>query len=127
MDTKLFKKLIKEAVKEAIQEEMKDILLEAIRTPKTVIKENYAQPTPSLINTPTSLVNLNTRGKYKELLGEMMESRNGNISMNSNNAISFGSQPEYRPPSTVNTTGEGSSLPTGEVNLDQIMSLMNKR
>ena len=40
MDTKLFKKLIKDAVKEAIQEEMKDILLEAVRAPKTVIQES---------------------------------------------------------------------------------------
>ena len=40
MDTKVFKKLIKEAVKEAIQEEMKDILLEAVRNPRTVMQEN---------------------------------------------------------------------------------------
>ena len=43
-----FKKIIKEAVKEAIQEELKDILLEAVRAPKTIvtesIKDTYAQP-----------------------------------------------------------------------------------
>lgn len=126
MDTKVFKKLIKEAVKEAIQEEMKDILLEAIRTPKTVIQESYAQPVQTLAGTPTA-PSINARDKYKELLGGMMESRNGNITMTSNDAISFGAQPGYRPPATANTTGEGSSLPPGEVNLDQIMGLINKR
>ena len=40
-----FKKLIKEAVREAIQEELKDILLEAVRAPKTTVVETY-QGTP---------------------------------------------------------------------------------
>ena len=126
MDTKLFKKLIKEAVKEAIQEEMKDILLEAVRAPKAVIQESYVQPVQTLAGTPTA-PSINARDKYKELLGGMMESRNGNISMTTNDAVSFGAQPGYRPPATVNTAGEGSSLPPGEVNLDQIMGLINKR
>lgn len=125
MDTKLFKKLIKEAVKEAIQEEMKDILLEAVRAPKTVIQESYASPVQTLTSNPTSTIN--ARDKYKELLGGMMESRNGNISMGSNDAVNFSAQPGYRPPVSANTTGEGSSLPPGEVNLDQIMGLMNKK
>jgi hypothetical protein len=126
MDTKLFKKLIKEAVKEAIQEEMKDILLEAVRAPKAVIQESYAQPVQTLAGIPTA-PSINARDKYKELLGGMMESRNGNISMTSNDAIGIGAQPGYRPPVSANTTGEGSSLPPGEVNLDQIMGLMNKK
>ena len=33
------KTIVKEAVKEAIQEEMKDILLEAVRSPKQVVSE----------------------------------------------------------------------------------------
>jgi hypothetical protein len=38
-----FKKLIKEAVKEAIQEELKDILLEAVKAPKSQpINENIS-------------------------------------------------------------------------------------
>jgi len=126
MDTKLFKKLIKEAVKEAIQEEMKDILLEAVRAPKTIIQESYAQPVQTLTSTSTT-PSINARDKYKELLGGMMESRNGNISMGSNDALGFGAQPGYRPPASANTTGEGSSLPPGEVNLDQIMGLINKK
>ena len=31
------------------------------------------------------------------------------------------------PPATANTFGEGSALPAGEVNLDQIMSLISKK
>ena len=40
MKVNQLKTIIKQAVKEAIQEEMKDILLEAIKTPKTQIQEN---------------------------------------------------------------------------------------
>ena len=126
MDTKVFKKLIKEAVKEAIQEELKEILLEAVRAPKTVIQESYAQPIQTLAGTPTAPT-INAREKYKELLGGMMESRNGNISMTSNDAMGFGAQPGYRPPVSVNTAGEGSALPAREVNLDQIMGLISKK
>lgn len=126
MDTKVFKKLIKEAVKEAIQEELKEILLEAVRAPKTVIQESYAQPVQTLAGNSTA-PSINARDKYKELLGGMMESRNGNISMTSNDAMGFGAQPGYRPPVSVNTAGEGSALPAGEVNLDQIMGLISKK
>ena len=45
-----FKKLIKEAVREAIQEELKDILLEAVKSPKQIVRESY---------TPTSTPNPN--------------------------------------------------------------------
>ena len=125
MDTKLFKKLIKEAVKEAIQEELKEILLEAVRAPKTIVQESYS--TPVQVSAQPSIAGINARDKYKELLGEMMESKNGNISMTSNDAMSFGAQPGYRPPASINTAGEGSALPAGEVNLDQIMGLISKR
>jgi len=40
MKTTELKILIKEAVREAIQEELKDILLEAVRAPKTVVAES---------------------------------------------------------------------------------------
>jgi hypothetical protein len=41
MKIDVLKKLIKESVREVIQEELKDILLEAVRTPKTVVRESY--------------------------------------------------------------------------------------
>lgn len=124
MDTKVFKKLIKEAVKEAIQEEMKDILLEAVRNPRTVMQENQENVLVSRVQATSSP---NTREKYKEILGSMMDARNGQISMTANDALGFGRQGGYTPPPSVNTTAEGSSLPSGEVNLNQIMGLMNKK
>jgi hypothetical protein len=126
MDTKVFKKLIKEAVKEAIQEELKEILLEAVRAPKTIVQESYVQPVQTFAGNSTA-PSVNARDKYREILGGMMESRNGNISMTSNDALGFGAQPGYRPPATANTAGEGSALPAGEVNLDQIMGLISKK
>jgi hypothetical protein len=44
-----FKKLIKEAVREAIQEELKDILLEAVKSSKQIVRESYT-PTSTLIH-----------------------------------------------------------------------------
>jgi hypothetical protein len=124
MDTKVFKRLIKEAVKEAIQEEMKDILLEAIRNPKTVMQENQEN---LLVSRAQATTSPNTRDKYREILGGMMDARNGQISMNTSDALGFGRQGGYTPPPTTNTATEGSSLPSGEVNLNQIMGLMNKK
>ena len=40
-----FKKMIKEAVKEAIQEELREILLEAVKSPKTVVNESVKDTT----------------------------------------------------------------------------------
>jgi hypothetical protein len=126
MDTRGFKKLIKEAVREAIQEELKDILLEAVRAPKTIVKESYAAPVTNLTPAPAA-PSVNAREKYREILGGMMDSRNGNLNLTSENAAAFGGAQPYRPPASANTTGEGSSLPPGEVSLDQLMGFMNKK
>ncbi len=56
MKTDILKKLIKEAVREAIQEEIKDILLEAVRAPKTVVSENQLILPDDFIN--NRLINL---------------------------------------------------------------------
>lgn len=133
MDIKGLKKLIKETVKEAIQEELKDILLEAVRAPKVPVGLNsYGTPTQTITETVlpkqvSATPTPNAREKYASLLNEMMESRNGDLNMNSTDAMSFGAVQEYRPPSSANTAGEGSSLPPGEVNLNQILGLMNKK
>ena len=132
MDIKTLKRLIKETVKEAIQEELKDVLLEALKAPKAVpvgvggygqVTETYAQPhVQPLPTAPT----VNVRDKYSSLLNGMVDSRNGNLNMTSNDAMTFGSGQEFTP-RPVNTAGEGSSLPPGEVNLNQIMGLMTKK
>ena len=135
MDIKTLKKIIKETVKEAIQEELKDVLLEAVRSPKVpvgvggygvpsqAITETVMHTTPVVPAAPA----INAREKYASLLNGMMESRNGNLNLSSVDAMSFGATQEYRPPATINTAGEGSSLPPGEVNLNQIMGLINKK
>jgi hypothetical protein len=115
MKTDVLKKLIKEAVREAIQEEIKDILLEAVRSPKTVVTEN-ANPIP-YSTTTTSTINHDLRRNLRNMIGGEFDTV---VTANSSHA-----QPAYTPP-PVNTTGEGSSLPGGEVSLDQIMGLMTK-
>jgi hypothetical protein len=107
-------KLIKQAVKEAIAEEMKDILLEAIRAPKQQIVETREIET-----------NGDDRVKLREnmmnILGDM-----GGISMNSSHAQNFTGTPGYTPPPSANTAAQGSALPPGEVNMDQIMGFIKK-
>jgi hypothetical protein len=117
MKTDLLKNLIKTAVREAIQEELKDILLEAVKSPKTVVQETYVPVSPSTVNTQPNGTSINHdfRRNLKNMIGGEFDSL---VSANSSHA-----QPTYTPP-PVNTAGEGSSLPGGEVSLDQIMGLM---
>lgn len=103
--------MIKDAVKEAIQEELKDILLEAVRAPKTssvnVVKESVQPP-----QTP-SMTAEQKRAAYQNILGEM-----GNT-MTTNNV-----------PQRFNPAGGDSingSLPPGEVDMSQIAGLMGKK
>ena len=107
-----FKKLIKEAVREAIQEELKDILLEAVKSPKQIVRESYAPPAqkPQPSYAPPSV---DFRSKYAEVLGET--------------ALSFTSQdaqPSFRPQSGDPVNG---NLGTGELGMDQIMGLLNTK
>jgi hypothetical protein len=107
-----FKKLIKEAVREAIQEELKDILLEAVRSPKQVVRESYTPParTPEPSFTQPTM---DLRSKYADVLGETA------MSFTSNDVT----QP-FRPQSMDTVNG---NLGTGEVGMDQIMSLLNTK
>ena len=126
------KTIVKEAVKEAIQEEMKDILMEAVRSPKQTVYENrMGTPTtdvaaPSPMN-PTMQTPLpeNDRVKLKEnmmnVLNGMLPGNDGTINANS----SMVSQPLQV--TSTDTMSSNGSLPAGEVNMDQIMGLMNKR
>jgi hypothetical protein len=128
MDIKTLKRLIKETVKEAIQEELKDVLLEALKAPKAVPVGvgGYGQVTETLVQPIPTAPAVNTREKYASLLSGMVDGRNGNLNMTSNDAMTFVGGQEFVP-RPVNTAGEGSSLPPGEVNLNQIMGLMSKK
>jgi len=111
MKTDGLKKIIKEAVREAIQEELKDILLEAVRTPKQVVRESYTPPTQTSqpAYAPPSI---DFRTKYAEVLGETA------MSFTSQDAVPF--RPQVSDPVNGN-------LGSGEVGMDQIMNLLNNK
>jgi hypothetical protein len=103
------KSLIKQAVKEAIQEELKEILLEAVRAPKQAVIENVQ---PQQIIKQPSMNSNEKRDAYKNIMGDMK--------------AQFTSQDVPKP---FNPQGgaPGMDLPSGEVNMDQIMGLMNNK
>ena len=103
------KKIIKQSVKEAIQEELKDILLEAVKSPSpSPINENKNLD----VNPPTP--SIPSKEKYKDILDEM--------------AMSFTSKDvqKFQPQGAMDTTSVNGQLPGGEVGMDQIMNLMTK-
>ena len=122
------KTIVKEAVKEAIQEEMKDILLEAVRVPKTTVYENrMGTPTtdvvaPSSTNPimQSSLPETDKaalRENMMNVLDSMRPGANGTLNATTGNT----------PLQVTSTDTMNGSLPQGEVNMDQIMGLMNKK
>ena len=115
------KKVIKQSVKEAIQEEMKDILLEAVRTPQQPIVENRTNAAVNFAPTATTpSANAPTfdkgqvRENYMNVLGDMMQ---GNT-ITSNNVT----QPLQV--NSTDTTSPNGSLPTGDVPMDMINNIM---
>jgi len=117
------KTIVKEAVKEAIQEEMKDILLEAVRSPKQVVSE-YKPISPNVgTPSPTNPVATKTREEIREnymnVLSGMMPGANGTINANTNSMPLQVNGP-------VDTTSPNGALPQGDVSMNQIMGLMNK-
>jgi microcystin degradation protein MlrC len=123
------KSFIKDAVREAIQEEIKDILLEAVRSPKAPIQETYQmnnllQP----VNTPTTQSpqksSADKRAMMESIMGDMRRGQD-TLSFNSADARGMGmNQTTLQVTPGMNTAGEGSSLPSGNVGLDMIMGLM---
>ena len=116
------RKIIREEVREAIQDELKDILLEAVRSPKTVVTE-MAIPETSKKETPAKSLQ-EQRAAYASILGGMRPGQD-TLSFNSTDARNMGGNLQIQP--GMNTSGEGSKLPEGNVGLDQIMGLMNKK
>lgn len=113
------KSVVKEAVREAIQEELKDILLEAIKTPKTVVTEHARyEPIHSPIQTPSPLnpqAKADMREAYRNILGET--------------AASFNTSQLAKPLqiTSMDTTSPNASLPSGEVDMSMIMGLMGSK
>ena len=116
MKLEALKKILKETVREVIQEELKDILLEAVKSPKVItqtpIMESFSPPTPpSPSTTPPTMSSHDKRNAYQNILGETA------AGFTSNNAQSF------RPNPSMDVAN--GSLPDGNVGMDQIMNLMN--
>ena len=124
------KSFIKEAVREAIQEELKDILLEAVRAPKAPIQEAY-QMHPVTVNATTTSTpqksSAEKRAMMESIMGDMRRGQDI-LSFNSMDARGMGMhQTTLQVAPGMNTSGEGSKLPDGNVGLDMIMGLMNKK
>jgi hypothetical protein len=116
MKLDVLRKIIREEVKGAIQEELKDILLEAIRSPKPQIIENTRfeniNAVPSIPPSPP-INKEQLRESYRNILGET--------------AASFNTSQVGRPlqlNSSIDTTSPNGKLPDGEVPMDMIMGLM---
>lgn len=114
-----FKKMIKEAVREVFQEEMREILIEAVKSPKMPVAAGYNTVTETRTTAGTGTLSESSKQVYRDMMKGMF---------NADSPTPFTTAqagPGYNPP-PISTVGEGTSLPMGEVNLDQIMGLMNK-
>ena len=113
------KSIVKTAVREAIQEELKDILLEAVKTPKQVVQEYRPVTQPIATQTHQPLPETDRvamRETIQNVLGNMMPGANGTLNATSANVplqVTSG-----------DTTSPNGQLPAGEVSTDQIMNLM---
>jgi hypothetical protein len=123
MKLDILRKIIREEVKGAIQEELKDLLLEAIRTPKPVVETQTYNPTstagyilPSTTTSTATVSKEQLRENYKNILGET--------------AASFNTSQVGKPlqlNGSMDTASPNGRLPDGEVPMNMIMGLMNKK
>ena len=118
------KSFIKEAVREAIQEELKDILLEAVRAPKLPIQETYQMSPIAIDTTAPQLPQKSTTEKRAMMESIMGDMRRGQDTLNFTTQNIAANTLQVAP--GMNTSGEGSSLPAGNVGLDMIMGLMKR-
>jgi|688.fasta_scaffold189295_2 hypothetical protein len=112
MDITKFKKIIKEAVRESIQEELKDILLEALKSPKGNMVNEHMKATPLIGNSQGEMSPIDRRAAIQNILGETQKA------FTSNDVQTF----VPRSVDPVNGT-----LPSGDLGMDQIMSLIGKK
>jgi hypothetical protein len=110
MKTSELKQLIKEAVREAIQDELKDILLEAVKSTKTIVRESYT-PQPETPKPTFTQPTMDMRQKYMDTLGET--------------ALGFTTRDIPFSPAGVDPVN--GSLGNGELSMDQITRLLNTK
>lgn len=122
MTTNEFKKIVKEAAREVFQEELKEILLEAIRSPKATIVEsspyiNNVNNSGNHIQQPSYTSTLTTEDKQ-------------NMRQNYLSIINETANDVYNPNKSFNPIGVdpiNGDLPEGELDMSQIMNLMGKK
>ena len=132
MKPRELKSFIKEAVREAIQEELKDILLEAVRAPKLPIQETYQMnnllspvstgTSTQVTNSPPQKSSTEKRAMMESIMGDM---KRGQDTLNFTTQNIAANTLQITP--GMNTSGDGSKLPEGNVGLDMIMGLMGKK
>jgi hypothetical protein len=123
MKLDILRKIIREEVKGAIQEELKDLLLEAIRSPKPVVETQTYNPaftagyiSPSTTTSTATVSKEQLRENYRNILGET--------------AASFNTSQVGKPlqlNGSMDTASPNGRLPEGEVPMNMIMGLMNKK
>ena len=119
------KSFIKEAVREAIQEELKDILLEAVRAPKAPIVETSVGGGGYNISNPAVTPQKSTTEKRAMMESIMGDMKRGQDTLNFTTQNIAANTLQITP--GMNTSGDGSKLPEGNVGLDMIMGLMGKK
>jgi hypothetical protein len=123
MKLDILRKIIREEVKGAIQEELKDLLLEAIRSPKSIVETQTYNPastagyiSPSTTTSTATVSKEQLRENYRNILGET--------------AASFNTSQVGKPlqlHGSMDTASPNGRLPDGEVPMDMIMGLMNRK
>jgi hypothetical protein len=122
MKLDILRKIIREEVKGAIQDELKDLLLEAIRSPK-----QSGNPSPQNFGPASSHYNIQSqpenpiskeqlRESYRNILGET--------------AASFNTSQIGKPlqlNGSMDTASPNGRLPDGEVPMDMIMGLLKSK
>lgn len=126
------KSVVKTAVREAIQEELKDILLEAVRSPKQVVREvaspTYptSQPLPPGPMNPVAQTNLPETDKLK-LRENMMNVLDGMRPGASGTMSATSQDVPMQVGAGMDTTSANGALPSGNVSMDQIMGIMQSK
>jgi hypothetical protein len=131
MNKSEFKKLIKEAVREVIADDFKEIIKESlIEILSTYNDTPKKSPQVSIKEHMIPQINLNSSPKFqstgdpiKDILNETAKSFDNKDWKNFSN-YTTDSAHNFNPGVNTNTISEGSSLPPGEVSLDQIMGLI---
>jgi len=113
MKSTAFKKIIKECVREVFRDELKDILLESLKSnnSKSTITESVVIPQPTITSKPDPKSIINKRQAYMDVIGET--------------AMSFNSSDvgKFNPQGVDPVSGK---MPDGEVSLDQITNLIKQ-